>query len=79
MATIIEGSGIMPISVEGTTNATQHDASGLAESLWSSYSAASNWQIAITAFLVLVAYDQCKLALTDGVQSSPYLLTDAYT
>lgn len=59
MATIIEGS--MPISIEGTTNATQHDASGLVESLWSSYSAASNWQIAVTTLLLVVFYDQCKL------------------
>ena len=69
MATIIEGS--MPLSVESSTNATQHRASGLVESLWSSYSATSNWQLAITALLVLVAYDQCKLLLPYYIHSSP--------
>lgn len=77
MATIIEGS--MPISVEGTANATQHDASGLVESLYSTYSAASNWQIGITALLVLVAYDQCKLRSPCHIQPAPFVSEGADT
>ncbi|KAH0499718.1 hypothetical protein TgHK011_006893 [Trichoderma gracile] len=69
MATIMEGS--MPISIEGTTNATQHGAPGLVESLWSSYSAASTWQIAITALLVLVAYDQYLYISRKGSIAGP--------
>ena len=72
MATFIEGN--MPLSVECSTNTTQHRASGLVESLWSSYSATSNWQLAITALLVLVAYDQCKLLLPYYIQLFSYVL-----
>lgn len=60
MATIVEGS--MPLSVESTTNGTHHGASKLVESLLSNYSFGSSWQIAITALLVLIAYDQCTSA-----------------
>lgn len=56
MATIVEGS--LPLSVETTANVTQHGASKLAGGFLSNY---SGWQIAITAFLCLVVYDQCTL------------------
>ena len=56
MATIVEGS--MPLSVEGAANVTQHGTSKLVVGFLSSY---SGWQIAITAFLSLIVYDQCML------------------
>ncbi|RFU79399.1 cytochrome p450 [Trichoderma arundinaceum] len=56
MATIVQGS--MPVSVESITNATQHGVSEQTDGLLSMYRFASSWQIAVTAFLMLIAYDQ---------------------
>jgi hypothetical protein len=57
MATILEGS--VPASVEIITNGTQYGVSSRAGGLLSTYLLGSGWKIAITALLVLIAYDQC--------------------
>lgn len=57
MATILE-SGI-PATVEVVTNGTQHGISSKASGVLSTYLPDSNWQIAVTALLILIAYDQC--------------------
>lgn len=57
MATILE-SGI-PATVQVITNGTQHGVSSRASGILSAYLPDSNWKIAVTALLVLIAYDQC--------------------
>lgn len=57
MATILE-SGI-PATVQEITNDTQHGVSSKAGGVLSTYLPDSNWQIAVTALLILIAYDQC--------------------
>lgn len=57
MATIVE-SGI-PATVEVIRNGTQNDVSSRASGILSTYLPSSNWQIAVTALLILIAYDQC--------------------
>ncbi|KAL6693050.1 cytochrome P450 [Trichoderma pleuroticola] len=66
MATIVEGS--LPLSVETTANVTQHGASKLAGGFLSSY---SGWQIAITAFLFLIVYDQLLYLMRKGSIAGP--------
>lgn len=57
MATIIESG--LPATVEVFTNGTQNDVPSQANGILSAYLPSSNWQIAVTALLILIAYDQC--------------------
>jgi hypothetical protein len=58
MATILEGG--IPATIEVVTNNTQNGVSSQTSGILSTYLPSSGWQIAVTAFLVLIAYDQCK-------------------
>lgn len=60
MATILENG--IPATVEILTNGTQNDASSRSSGILSAYLPDSNWQIAVTALLILIAYDQCTLS-----------------
>ncbi|QYT03211.1 ERG5 C-22 sterol desaturase [Trichoderma simmonsii] len=66
MATIVEGS--LPLSVETAANVTQHGASKMAGGFLSSY---SGWQIAITALISLVVYDQLLYLWQKGSIAGP--------
>lgn len=61
MATILE-SGI-PATIEVITNGTQHGVASQASGILSTYLPGPNWQIAVTALLILIAYDQCMAFL----------------
>lgn len=60
MATILESA--IPATVEVITNGTQNDVSSRASGILSAYVPGSNWQIAVTTLLILIAYDQCTLS-----------------
>ncbi|KAL9474213.1 hypothetical protein ACSS6W_008593 [Trichoderma asperelloides] len=80
MATILE-SGI-PATVQVITNDTQHGVSSKAGGVLSTYLPDSNWQIAVTALLILIAYDQSgpmfKIPLMGPFLQAIYPKFDAY-
>ncbi|KAL7920672.1 cytochrome P450 [Trichoderma austrokoningii] len=69
MATILE-SGI-PATVEIITNGTQHGVSSQTSGVLSTYLPGSNWQMAVTAFLILIAYDQFLYIKQKGSIAGP--------
>jgi hypothetical protein len=58
MATVIESSSA-PF-VENGTHLARDGISGQLDNLMSNYVSGRGWQIAVTVFLMLVAYDQCR-------------------
>lgn len=72
MAAII-GNGI-PATVEFMSNGTQNDVSSRASGILSTYMPSSNWQIAVTALLILIAYDQCMSSKYHELQQEPLQL-----
>ncbi|KAK8003800.1 P-loop containing nucleoside triphosphate hydrolase protein [Apiospora arundinis] len=72
MASIVQGSSILPSSYTNTTENIQLAVTGqLSSSVFNYVSELGFWKIALTVLLALVAYDQCSYLLQKGPIAGP--------